>query len=121
MTTKNKQYTNEDVARELGWTQHDSYFDTWQYGPTIDDIIGGTPDFQNDLNAAWKYVWPELFKIEELKEFNPNGDKYYQVGTDELEELAGRILGKIINYDNFALYLTNKFMEGKGWRPCKKG
>jgi hypothetical protein len=62
-------FTNEDIAKALGYETITGYSVTQQlYGCLMwrpiergnDDEWYDCPDFQNDLNAACKYVWPEL-------------------------------------------------------------
>jgi len=73
MTNKTEP-TNEQIAEWLGWKFRDedmveNFGSCWILPGG--SYVGETPDFLNDLNASWKYVWPELDRMAN-KRYNNN-------------------------------------------------
>lgn len=120
MTTETKELTEEMVAEALGRKTRKGWSDTQElYGCLLwnspeyveDDIWEDCPDFLNDLNASWKYVWPELCDyFEKRDQRRPN----YGSGR-----LAGILMSAFLS-DNPAMYLATKFMELKSANEERK-
>jgi hypothetical protein len=96
-------YTKEDIAKALKWKQRDGYwFEPFASRPTKE-----LPDFQNDLNACFKYVWPEYLKLC-IKICERKGRM-----KDFQSSLAFRLLEFYIS-GNPASAMCQDFMEMKG-------
>lgn len=106
MTTETKEITNEQVARALGWelTETTPYWvdeprSCWKFNGDIMFLLERTPDFTHDLNASWKYVWPEL-------------RRHWLCQTHGNQQLE-LMLFNAFNSPNPAMYFTTKLMELK--------
>lgn len=105
--TEKTEITDEQVALALGWKFDASpgQFPGWfNADPEDFSQYAHVPDFTNDLNAAWKYVWPELILGIDNKAMFP---------ARKMEELR-HILFQAFMKPNPALYLCEAFLKLKG-------
>ncbi len=101
MKTKTE-LTNEMVAEALGWKRARN---SW-LSPEA-QFWSETPNFLNDLNVCFKYVWPKMIILCKKNSGYPNTEWGGSVQ-------AGNILFEAFMTTNPATALCKAFMEMKG-------
>ena len=107
--------TNEQIAEALpGFEQTSSIprgggFSSPAFGWRYPDgsVSMYPPDFKNDNNASWKYVWPRL-RAELVRKQGSMVDVF------AVERQMSRLAKTALDSDNPALYLATEFIRLKG-------
>lgn len=114
MTVKTE-LSNLMIAEALGWLKMpDGELYCWVYPDSDNEPVfrspGSLPDFLNDLNAVFKYVWPEIMRLiwEKDKTYALN----YRV-PEHNSAMQSRILFDAYGSSNPALHICERFMELK--------